>query len=352
VVGTNYRTYWVKASVWANRLFSLADEQYTAAGKAIEAYRARIDAAWPGAGQYLLVNDSGQLELTLDRRGDVRDLSPLKGMPLTKLSISTTRVSDLTPLAGMPLTHFAANKCLVSDLSPLAGMKLKSLGIMHLPDLHDLSPLKGMPIEDIWMERNGVTDLSPLKGMPIKNIDATSTAIKDLSPLADAPLDHVHVYGTRVNDLSPLRGKRITSMSIAFTDVLDLSPLAGMPLQRLQMDSTVVTDLAPLEGMPLTDLLMQNTRITDVTLLSRLPLERLIFSPSYVVSGIESLRGKKSLKWIAVSSALSEQTAAEFWKKYDAGEYKGSTEETVRGLMRNLRRSTRDLPAPTIRPAK
>ena len=38
-------------------------------------------------------------------KGRSSDLSPLKGMPLTKLEIGGTHVSDLSPLKGMPLTH-------------------------------------------------------------------------------------------------------------------------------------------------------------------------------------------------------------------------------------------------------
>ena len=40
-------------------------------------------------------------------KGNVVDLSPLKGMPLTSLDVygMCTQVSDLSPLKGMPLTR-------------------------------------------------------------------------------------------------------------------------------------------------------------------------------------------------------------------------------------------------------
>ncbi len=53
----------------------------------------------------------------------LRDLSPLHGLPLQRLECSFTAVSDLTPLRGMPLDHLAINNCWVRDLSPLRGCR-------------------------------------------------------------------------------------------------------------------------------------------------------------------------------------------------------------------------------------
>ena len=57
-----------------------------------------------------------------------RDLTPLKGMPLTSLILRGTPVVDLSPLKGMPLTSLRLELCRgMRDLSPLKGMSLTSL---------------------------------------------------------------------------------------------------------------------------------------------------------------------------------------------------------------------------------
>src|SRR5581483_6611542 len=57
----------------------------------------------------------------VDRRGNgqLADLSPLRGMPLTQLNCSFTKVSDLSPLKDMALTDLRCWGTPVSDLSPL-----------------------------------------------------------------------------------------------------------------------------------------------------------------------------------------------------------------------------------------
>lgn len=59
--------------------------------------------------------------------GSLTDLSPLHGLPLTKLNVSGTQVSDLSPLKGMPLKEININATSVTDLSPLGGLKLERL---------------------------------------------------------------------------------------------------------------------------------------------------------------------------------------------------------------------------------
>ena len=58
----------------------------------------------------------------------VRDLEPLKGMPLTSLTLGQAQVQDLGPLKGMPLTELNLDDCTqVRDLDLLKGMPLKTV---------------------------------------------------------------------------------------------------------------------------------------------------------------------------------------------------------------------------------
>lgn len=59
----------------------------------------------------------------------MEDLTPLKGIPLTTLSLfKCSKVRDLTPLKGMPLTRLLLGTRQV-DLSPLDGMHLEIIDL-------------------------------------------------------------------------------------------------------------------------------------------------------------------------------------------------------------------------------
>ena len=75
-----------------------------------------------------------------EERGKVWDLSCLKGLQLTGLSLQNNRVFDLTPLRDMPLTFLRIEGNPVSDLLPLRSMKLKYLGATGT-FVDDLAPL-------------------------------------------------------------------------------------------------------------------------------------------------------------------------------------------------------------------
>jgi Leucine-rich repeat (LRR) protein len=54
------------------------------------------------------------------RRAPVRDLGPLRELPLRKLDLQGSAVADLTPLAGHPtLEHLELSETPVADIRPL-----------------------------------------------------------------------------------------------------------------------------------------------------------------------------------------------------------------------------------------
>jgi serine/threonine protein kinase len=232
----------------------------------------------------------------------VADLRPLQGMPLKKLRCNATRVCDLTPLKGIQLTSLICDQTSVSDLEPLAGMPLEALLLGWCSAVGDLRPLAGMPLKRLNLhDCTPVSDLGPLRGMRLTWFDCVRTRVVDLGPLEGMPLEHLDVYDCRnLRDITPLAGTPLTWLSIGKTNVADLAPLEGMPLEHLNCEEIPATDLTPLEGMKLTEL---------------------SFTPANTRNGIESIRGMKTLTRIGLSwNALMDASA--FWRKYDAGEFK------------------------------
>jgi tetratricopeptide (TPR) repeat protein len=272
----------------------------------------------------------------------VEQLTPLKGMPLREVYFSMTRVSDLGPLKGMQLSTLVCSNTRVSDLGPLKGMPLKTLDCA-CTQVSDLDPLIGMTLETLDLYSTRVSDLSPLKGMPLTKLNCAVTQVSDLGPLKGMPLRWLDCGTTGVLDLRPLQGMPLRWLQFDRTGVLDLSPLQGMPLNGLMCSSTPISDLAPLKGMPLRSLVAGYTGIRDLTPLRGMPLEILDiagvseltdlsplegmklksvrWNPKKIRNGIEVLRSMGSIREIGPSSGAVMQPE-EFWKKYDAGEFK------------------------------
>ncbi|MDD4870302.1 MAG: protein kinase [Kiritimatiellae bacterium] len=321
-------------------------------------YRTQLDKAWPGSGSNLTFNADGKLVLKLNNRLDVTDLSPLMGMPLAELSLAgnnnirnisplermplmaldltSTSVTDLSPLKGIPLTSLLLGFVPVSDISPLKGMPLTALSL-GFTKVADISPLKDMPLEWLSLCLTKVRDLTPLKGMQLVHINITNTKVKDVAVLKDMPLKIVYcnsieitdlsflkdksltilnLESLNINDISLLKGMPLTWLNVGYNEVVDISPLKGMPLTWLNVGHTKVGDLSPLSGMPLTQLTITGSYVRDLLPLKGMPLRQLFFSPKDISANISVLKEMKTLVFI------NDIPPDEFWKKYDAGEFK------------------------------
>ncbi len=323
--------------------------------------------------------------LALDLNGsDIDDLSWVKGLPLTGLSLAKTKVTDLGVLAGMPLrrldlgeTHlrgYAFLKglplvelrmwgCDISDLSPLAGMPLEYLLLGHCA-MTDLRPLAGMPLKRLFAQESAIADLAPLAGMALVELDIGATKVHDLAPLTGMPLTFLSIWNCPVTDLRPLAGMPLTHLavdgvkadfaplhgmplvylSIVDTSIADLAPLVGAPLRWLRMWKTKVSSLAPLAGMPLESLVMGYTPVSDLTPLIGLPLIELDIigceqlrslvpvatldklqklALPRLVPGVESLRHLP--EWVRVRDGAHDQAVAlvDWFRDYDAAQRTG-----------------------------
>ena len=165
-------------------------------------------------------------------------------------------------------------------------------------------------------------------------LDLGSTGVSDagLIHFKDCKaLTVLHLYWTNVGDAGLVHFqdcKDLTDLNLAGTKVSDvgLAHFKGMPLKELAIDGTGITDLTPLQGMPLEDI-----RLT----------------PKNITRGLEILRDMKSLKTIGISWPQA-WPAAEFWERYDKGEFgvaRGgrhratrADQETAEGSVRSRRR--------------
>jgi internalin A len=163
--------------------------------------------------------------------------------------------------------------------------------------------------------------------MPLKSLTLSGCPVRDLTPLSGMTLDNLQLASCReLRNLTPLQDARVRVLNLtSCVQVQDLAPLKGLPIQILSVSGPRVNDLTPLKDMPLIRLsICDCPALTDVTPLKNLRLDSLVFSPRTVTTGIDVLRGMKTLKSIEINvgGTISRIPAEEFWRRYDAGEFK------------------------------
>ncbi len=225
----------------------------------------------------------------------IKDLSPLKGMPLRELEIANTRVFAFDPLRTLSLNRINLANTQFSSLSYIKDMPLHQLNISGTKvfdfmilrifpltafecadtSFKELSLLADMPLADLNLANTKVTDIASLRRLPLRTLNLSGTAIRDLAPLKDMKLVALRLDFCKIRDLAPLSAMALESLACNDSLVDDLSPLRGLQLTDFEAANTPVTDLSPLEGMPLSRVVISNAKVTSLKPLARCPLREL-----------------------------------------------------------------------------
>jgi serine/threonine protein kinase len=258
----------------------------------------------------------------------ILDLSPLQSMAITTLNLwGCDQIRDFTPLRALPLRTVNLTNCQLTDIEMLRPCPLNSV-TLHATPIKDLSPLANKKLVGLSIGKcAGITDLSPLKGIQLEYLDISWCGkIRDFGVVGEMPLRFLNVAGcAEFRDLAILRGKKLTQFDCSYCVLLkDLEPLRGMPLFRLTMGGCAqVENLTPLHGMPMRFLSINDTRVTDLSPLQGIELFELYFTPRNINKGMDVARSMKALGTIGVGTGNRETfPAADFWRRYDAGQFK------------------------------
>lgn len=234
------------------------------------------------------------LELCTDNITDIRPLSVFKGLRYVNLGGSF---------------NWKHNGSLV-DISPLRGLPIEEISLKGNP-VADLSSLKYAPLTVLVINNTKVTDLSPIRNAKLIRLDIHNTAISDLTPIQDMPISNLHMANTQVADLSPLAGMPINQLHCQYCRFTDLKPLQAMPLHTLEVHGNQITDLSPLAGSGIEYLNIYKTAITDWSPIQTMPRLKMITFDFVKDRDIEVLRAVTTLEQI------NEQSASEFWKSLE-----------------------------------
>jgi hypothetical protein len=137
----------------------------------------------------------------------------------------------------------------------------------------------------------------------------------DGTKITDAGLAHLKDCKSLMS--LDLRGTGVTDEGLAYFK--DCKNLTGFTLSGTRVTDT---GLAYFKGTPLKGLNIDNTGITDLTPLQGMTLEGIVLTPKNITKGLDILRDMKSLKTIGIDYGGKSWPAAEFWERYDKGEFK------------------------------
>ncbi len=181
----------------------------------------------------------------------ISDLSPLSGLPITKLGLAFNRLTDLSALSRCSsITHLYLTGNPISDISALS--EIAHLQYLDLANTHvkDLSPVIDCPIVFISLIDTPVQDYKPLallsqlewlraSGLSAENVEicAALTHLKDLT-----------LHGSQIHDLSVLyKLKRLSFLDLYQCELTDINEIKYFPeLQGLCIAKNPITDLSPL----------------------------------------------------------------------------------------------------------
>jgi Leucine-rich repeat (LRR) protein len=332
-----------------------------------------LDAGLTGIRDLRPLGDSPMEWLTLSDCTKLTSLDGVQKMPLRTLNIFRAAVEELSPLRGNAVKQIWLDRCdRLRDLTPLLDCKqLEAVTLpTHLSDIAflkahpTLKQLSNQPIETFnWtpsripsvadffaksgerlarqvpMEKQlekfrqsliaqgndpdkvprfafntegklvvrlmspaiwKCSDISELRGVAVTEFYC-DRPITSIAALAGAPLEHFQSNSASLTDLSPLRGATLVEALLGGTSVADLSPLRGMPLRKLTINKTAVSDVAILAEFLTLEEVILPTGAKNIEALRRLPK---IARISYQGTG--------------PGAATPAQTAAEFWKEFDA----------------------------------
>jgi len=182
----------------------------------------------------------------------------------------------------MKLTEFSCGMAPLTNLLPLAGMPLERLSFSPSGITRGLEAVRQIATLD-RIEAEGDPRFWELGHLPAVRF----WRIVDLA-------GELEKAGLLFNKLDVTDGGSIR-LDASGKDWKDLRALKGLPIEWLDIAETGVVDLGPLRGMPLAYLNLLGTSIEDVSALEGMPLEDVRFNPNRVTTGLDFLRGMKTL---------------------------------------------------------
>jgi hypothetical protein len=232
---------------------------------------------WLNASRCTQLKDLGKLDgmplrrLYLDST-QLDSLAALGRAPLQELSISNNgRLESLAGPAQSQIQNLTLSNS--TGIKSLKGIDCKSLinlnigGSCAVP----LEELRGLNIQRLTCDgRDDIRSCKGLESLPITYLNASNcTQLSDISALKGLPLQTLYLNRTIIQDLAPVAGTPLTELNLSGAAVSSLTALASCPIRQLTLvDMPGLKSIAPLASLPLVEVTFGNTHVKDMAILN------------------------------------------------------------------------------------
>ncbi len=177
-------------------------------------------------------------------------------------------------------------------------------------------------------EASGTIDLSPLHGLEVRTLRIHGAIDLDWATLHSLPVTVLDLGKCGIQGLgSSLQNRglqHVRTLSVAGTKIADLREIAQLPmLEELDISDTPIRNLMPLSGRRLQQLNLAGCAASPLSVLDWMPLQSLTLTPRLLpdLKANPRLRTSRTLRSIRAPGDGEQQTAADFWRRLDAGDY-------------------------------
>ena len=195
----------------------------------------------------------------------------------------------------------------VSDLSPLRGLAIEQLNLEYNNNISDISAVSGMTeLIRLRLAGNSLKDISPVAGLTnLRLLTLDNNTISDISQIAGLTnLRWLYLGNNSLSNISALAGlKNLTWLLINDNIVSDISAVEGLAkLERLDFSNNAIWDISAVEGLTKLERLgLSNNSISDIFATAGLTNLELLLLEMNSISDISPVAGLTNLKWLVLN---------------------------------------------------
>lgn len=162
------------------------------------------------------------------RSNVVSDIRPIRGLH----DVKTLTIEGMEPGNGR-----------LEDISPLAELRLFIVNFRYNPRLHDISALRGMELSRVTLTGTTVDSLAALQGTKLTELNIEGCPIRSLAPIQTMPeLRVLRCTGCPIQSYQVLAGSKIEQLWADLDPGIHRELLEAMPNLQLLNGQAVMTD--------------------------------------------------------------------------------------------------------------
>lgn len=255
----------------------------------------------------------------------VKDLEPLRGLPLAELYLGGNPIEDYTPireiyenLKGKDFDYIELKQPdnpeeIVTFADPVLEQKIRAALGKPEGDITagDAAQVTKLDIHNEWQPQIPqdvqVTNLQGIEAfLNLRELSAGFNAISDIGALSGlAELTKLDLGGNAIRDISPLAGLgKLEELTLFGNSIRDINPLSGlMALRKLHLGNNPVPDIGTLAGLTkLTELYMGGCGIQDISPLAGRTDMYLLELPDNYITDLSPLAGMTNLVMLKLAN--------------------------------------------------